>query len=87
SPTVTRLHARAVELESVFLSDMLQKAGLGTAAQGAFSGGEGEDHVASFLADAVARAMAARGGIGLAELFFRAMTDAPAGPAETTDGR
>lgn len=73
SPQTLHLRARAAELEAVFLSDMLQKAGLG-AAQGPFSGGQDEGQVASFLADAQARAMVARGGIGLTEMFFRAMT-------------
>ena len=60
------LMAKARELEAGFLSEMLSHAGLG-AAEGAFSGGIGEDQFASFLRDQQARALVEHGGIGLAE--------------------
>ncbi|MFN4099923.1 MAG: rod-binding protein [Pararhodobacter sp.] len=37
------------------------------------SGGAGEEHFASFLADEQARAMVARGGIGLADAIEQAL--------------
>lgn len=66
------LRDRARELEAAFLSEMLRHAGAGEA-RDSFGGGIGEDQFASFLRDEQARAMAAAGGIGLAESIFRAM--------------
>lgn len=66
------LRTAAQALEANFLSVMLQNAGLG-AAREAFGGGAGEEHFASFLAEAQATALAERGGIGLAESLFRSM--------------
>lgn len=67
------LMLKAKELEASFLSEMLGHAGLG-ASEGDFSGGIGEEQFASFLRDAQARQMVARGGIGLAEQLFKAMS-------------
>lgn len=74
-----RLRARAAELETVFLSEMLSHTGLDQQGQG-FGGGIGTDQFASFLRQEQARIMVARGGIGLTERLFRAMggqADAP----------
>ncbi|MGI3184780.1 rod-binding protein [Nioella aestuarii] len=62
----------AVELESSFLAEMLRHGGLGTP-RDSFGGGHGEDQFASFLRTEQARAMAASGGIGLAESLFNAL--------------
>ncbi len=70
--TAARLRARAVELEAAFLSEMLGMAGLG-GAEGAFSGGPGEEQFASFLRHEQATAIARAGGLGLAESLFRAL--------------
>ncbi|MFU1478145.1 rod-binding protein [Roseovarius sp. C7] len=60
----------AEKLEATFLAEMLKSSGLGKSGQG----GEGEeDHFASYQRDALAQAMVRKGGIGLAEMFFRAM--------------
>jgi Rod binding domain-containing protein len=67
-----RLRATAQEMEAAFLSEMLRHAGAGAARDG-FGGGIGEDQFASFLRDEQARAIAAAGGIGLAESIFRAL--------------
>lgn len=67
------LHA-AQKLESVFLSEMLKATGL-NARENAFGGGVGEDQFASFSRDSMAEAMAAQGGIGLAEIFYNAMME------------
>ncbi|MFB2532007.1 rod-binding protein [Paracoccus sp. p4-l81] len=62
----------ATQLEAGFLAEMLKASGVGKASD-SFGGGAGEDQFASFLRDAQADAMAARGGIGLAESIFRTM--------------
>lgn len=75
-----RLRAAARELEASFLAEMLKSAGFG-AARGAFGGGTGEDQFASFLRIEHARAMAAQGGIGLAESLFHALKERQDGTA------
>jgi peptidoglycan hydrolase FlgJ len=66
------LARKATELEAAFLAEMLSHAGLGKAREG-FGGGIGEDQFASFLRNEQASAMAAAGGIGLAEHLFRSL--------------
>jgi len=66
------LRAKAIELEGAFLAEMLSHAGLGRMPEG-FGGGAGEEQFSSFLRRAQADAIAARGGIGLAEHLFNAM--------------
>ena len=66
------LRARAAELETAFLSEMLGHAGLG-APPGAFGGGPGEEQFASFLRQAQAGAIVRAGGLGLTEAFVRAL--------------
>lgn len=70
--TVNTLRDRALQMEAAFLSEMLRHAGAG-AARDSFGGGIGEDQFASFLREEQARAIAAAGGIGLAESIFRAL--------------
>lgn len=70
APTPLRRHAEA--LESAFLAEMLKSAGL-VRATTALGGGEGEEQFVSFLADAQARAMVARGGIGLTNAIEQAL--------------
>jgi Rod binding domain-containing protein len=72
--------AKAQELEAAFLAEMLAHSGLGEM-QGAFGGGEGEAQFTSFLRQEQARLMVEKGGIGLAELIFRTMSEAPHDPA------
>jgi Rod binding domain-containing protein len=66
------LRARAAELETLFLSEMLGHAGLG-APVAAFGGGPGEEQFASFLRQAQAGAIVRAGGLGLTEAFVRAL--------------
>lgn len=66
------LAAVAQELEASFLSEMLKHAGFGES-RGAFGGGAGEAQFASLLRTEHARALAARGGIGLAESLVHAL--------------
>nr|WP_284323406.1 rod-binding protein [Cypionkella aquatica] len=65
------VQARA--LEASFLSEMLNYAGVGKTPEG-FGGGIGEEQFGSFLRDEQARQMVEKGGIGLAEQLFNAMT-------------
>lgn len=67
-----QLRRKAQELESAFLSQMLDHAGLDSAS-GGFGGGIGEAQFSSFLRDEQATAMVRAGGIGLAEQFYRAL--------------
>lgn len=69
-----QLRAQAQALEAAFLSEMLGHAGLDTPAQ-TFGGGPGEEHFASFMREAHAKALVARGGIGLAERLFEALKE------------
>lgn len=68
------LRRKAVELEGLFLSEMLAAAGMDQAAEG--MAGPGGAQFASFLRAEQAQAMAERGGIGLAEALFHAMARA-----------
>lgn len=66
--------AAAEKLEAVFLAEMLKSAGLGEQ-ENSFSGSAGEDQFASFQRDILAEAIVKKGGIGLAEVFFRSMME------------
>lgn len=72
APADDVLRGKARELEAVFLSEMLSHAGLDSTGEG-FGGGAGEAQFGSFLRMEQARQMVAAGGIGLAEVLFRAM--------------
>ena len=74
------LMAKARELEATFLSEMLGYSGLGEM-EGAFGGGHGEAQFASFLRQEQAKLIVRHGGLGLAELIFKSMTEAPDGAA------
>jgi flagellar protein FlgJ len=63
----------AQDLEATFIAEMLKHSGLG-ATSGPFSGGPGEEQFSSFLRQEHAQLFAERGGIGLAESIFRALT-------------
>lgn len=64
---------KARDLEAAFLAEMLGQAGLGEAPE-SFGGGAGEEQFASFLRAEQARLIVERGGIGLAETMFRALS-------------
>ncbi len=68
------LMIKARELEASFLSEMLSYSGLGETEDSSFSGGIGEQQFSSFLREKQAEMMVAKGGIGLAETLFHAMT-------------
>lgn len=77
APSVTdaTLMEKAQALETAFLAEMLGHAGLGDARDG-LGGGIGEEQFASFLRNEQASAMVKKGGIGLAESLFNALTEA-----------
>lgn len=72
NPAPTALRRSAAALETAFLSEMFKAAGIGRPAE-SMNGGAGEEHFASFLAEAHARAMVARGGVGLADHIERSL--------------
>lgn len=72
-PRDAQLMQKAKELEATFLSAMLAEAGLGSGT-GSFAGGIGEEQFSSFLRDEQARLMVEKGGIGLTERLFRALS-------------
>ncbi|PZQ97597.1 MAG: flagellar biosynthesis protein FlgJ [Cereibacter sphaeroides] len=74
SDNAARLRQLSQQLEANFLAEMLNQAGLGQTSS-SFGGGVGEDQFASFLRQEQASAMVRAGGIGLAEQFFKAMTE------------
>jgi peptidoglycan hydrolase FlgJ len=59
--------------EATYIAEMLKHTGL-NARPDAFGGGAGEDAFGSFLNTEYARLLAERGGIGLAERIFEAIT-------------
>ena len=71
-PPISPLRRSAEALETAFLAEMLKTAGVFKPSE-SFGGGEGEEQFTSFLADAQARAMVARGGLGLADSIERAL--------------
>lgn len=71
-PRYAALRRAAEDLEAAFLAEMLKPMGAG-ATPGSFGGGAGETQFSSLLVQEEARAMAASGGIGLAETIFQAM--------------
>ncbi len=71
-PDLAALRDVARELEASFLAEMLKHAGFGES-RASFGGGVGEDQFASLLRGEHARALADRGGIGLAESLFQAL--------------
>ena len=67
------LRQKARDLEQVFLTEMLGHTGLGKS-RDSFGGGIGEDQFSSFLRQEQASIMEKKGGIGLAEALFKAMS-------------
>lgn len=68
-----KLRETAIHLEASFLAEMFKHTGLGAAPDG-FGGGIGEEQFSSFLRQEQAELMAGRGGIGLAETIFKALS-------------
>ncbi|MEJ6390119.1 rod-binding protein [Gymnodinialimonas ulvae] len=62
----------AQDLEAAFLAEMLKHAGFGESRE-SFGGGIGEEQMTSLLRGEHANALAAQGGIGLAESIFQSL--------------
>lgn len=62
----------AQDLEAAFLAEMLKHAGFGESRE-SFGGGIGEEQMSSLLRVEHANALAAQGGIGLAESIYQSM--------------
>lgn len=62
----------AQDLEAAFLAEMLKHAGFGEA-RDSFGGGVGEEQMSSLLRAEHANALAAQGGVGLAESIFQSL--------------
>ncbi len=69
-----KLVEAAEKLEASFLAEMYKAAGVGEARK-SFGGGAGEDQFSSFLVQEYANATVKAGGIGLAEMIYRAMSE------------
>ncbi len=70
--SAARIHKVAQDFESSFLQTVLGTMMSTTGqADGAFSGGEGEQAFRSFLTDAMAKGVVKRGGIGLSQTVER----------------
>lgn len=74
-PNEQALKEAAIKLEATFLSEMLTAAGMGKS-RSEFGGGAGEDQFASLLVRKQAESIAQAGGIGLAEMLFKSMSEA-----------
>ena len=73
TPQDRALRKQVAALEASFLSEMLSHAGLGKT-EGSFAGGIAEEQFSSFLRQEQANMMVAKGGIGLAEQLFQALS-------------
>lgn len=78
-----QIHATAQKFEASFLTTVLQTMFQSVSTAPPFGGGEGEDMWKSFLAESMAKSMAQRGGIGVANsveremLRLQGLSDAP----------
>lgn len=85
-PNHAALRKAAIDLETVFLTEMLKSAGFGKA-RDSFGGGAGEDQFSSLLVRAQAEQMTRAGGIGLAESLFHALMETQNDPTDSTEIR
>ncbi len=61
----------AQEFEAVFINELLSHMDQGLSTEGPFTGGQSESIYRSLFDDAVAKELAQRGGIGLADNIYR----------------
>ncbi|MFC6688322.1 rod-binding protein [Jhaorihella thermophila] len=71
---LAELRQAATEFEAAFLAEALKSAGLGKS-RSDFGGGVGEDQFQDFLVRAQADELARNGGIGVADIVFRALME------------
>jgi Rod binding domain-containing protein len=72
-PGADPLRRAARELESVFLTQMLDHMSAGLSSEAPFGGGHAERLWRSSLNEHYAKSMAGRGGIGIADAIYRDM--------------
>ena len=63
----------AEEFEAVFINELLSHMDQGLSTEGPFTGGQSEGVYRSLFDDAVAKELAKRGGIGIADNIYREM--------------
>ncbi|HEX3915977.1 MAG TPA: rod-binding protein [Caulobacteraceae bacterium] len=68
-----QIHQTAQKFEASFLTSMVQTMFKSVSTSPPFGGGEGEDMWKSFLAEAMAKQMASRGGVGISNSVEREM--------------
>ncbi len=71
-PKLDELRAVSRALEATFLTEMLKHSGINETSE-TFGGGAGEEAFAGMLNQELAKSLADRGGIGLAEHIFRSI--------------
>ena len=71
--TRARIKKTAQDFEAAFIGQMLNQMFEGVETSAPFGGGPGESAFKSFLTEAVAKQMAANGGVGLADDLQRQM--------------
>lgn len=79
--TDAELRKACEELESVFLEQLLKEMRRTVPKDDLFSGGRGEDVFQSMFDQEIAKKMAGRGGIGLAEILVRQLSRQTAPPS------
>ena len=79
--TDAELRKACEELESVFLEQLLKEMRRTVPKDDLFGGGRGEDVFQSMFDQEIAKKMAGRGGIGLAEILYRQLSREAAPPS------
>lgn len=79
--TDAELRKACEELESVFLQELLKEMRKTVPKDDLFGGGRGEDVFQSMFDQEIAKKMAERGGIGLAEVLYRQLSQQAAPPS------
>lgn len=68
-----QLRATAEKFEVSFLSEMIRHMSAGVKTDALTGGGHGEDNFKSFLNEQYAKAIVARGGVGVADMVYKQM--------------
>ena len=68
-----KLKASAQDFEAMVLSEMISPMFAGLKTDGPFGGGQGEEAFRGFLTQEYGKAIAARGGIGVADMLIRSL--------------
>ena len=79
----TKLHAKADEFETMFVSQMMSPMFDTVEVDDTFGGGHGEEMFRSFLVNAYSKEITARGGLGIANQVYTELLRAQ----ETSHGR